>query len=182
MKKVPIGRIIATVFALMLFVLGIYCLSIAHEIHQEFTQREQLRPVDIAVDFSKPGDFTGDFHQTHEVVCGGSATRFFLKVPKGTFDNTFTPDAIKQQLQFDYAVTGSNEGETWDYKPTPDEAAARRSLLPDLPQEQFIELFYLKELLREESDYHLTISVTKGIPETSRSSSASFRCYGGMWL
>jgi len=64
MKKPPIGRTIACVLASVLVLAGAFVLYETHRLRQEFYEGSEIRPLDLAVDFSKPGEFTTGFKQT----------------------------------------------------------------------------------------------------------------------
>ena len=64
MKKPPIGRTIATIIAALLIGAGVFLFVEASLINQDFEQKSKERPIDIAVDLSEPGEFSGEFRQT----------------------------------------------------------------------------------------------------------------------
>jgi len=65
--KLPIGRTIACVFTAILLAVGAVSLRESYRKNVEVTQWHQARPIDIPVDLSKTGEFSGEFVQTCQI-------------------------------------------------------------------------------------------------------------------
>lgn len=101
MKKLPIGRTIACVIAGILVVVGIFLLFEAYRIRQEFYRQSETRPLDIAVDFSKTGDYTAPFSQTWR-ACHGQTIN--LRVPTNVLAG-MSPSNLLASLDFKWQIT-----------------------------------------------------------------------------
>ncbi|MFZ2642882.1 MAG: hypothetical protein WA117_17945 [Verrucomicrobiia bacterium] len=94
--RISIGRTIAYVIAGLICAASLFLLIFAHNHRRNFYQWEQARPIDIPVDFSKPGQFTGGFVQTCHISHGEAIC---LAVPSNTVANT-TWSKLLADLQF----------------------------------------------------------------------------------
>ncbi|MFA6562176.1 MAG: hypothetical protein WCV00_09755 [Verrucomicrobiia bacterium] len=96
-----IGRTIACAVAGLLCAASIFLLIFAHNHRRDFYQWKQARPIDIPVDLSKPGQFTGGFAQTCHISHGEAIC---LAVPtdvvaKTTWTNLLSNLRFVSQIQ-----------------------------------------------------------------------------------
>jgi len=68
--KIPIGRTIALVIAVIFLILGILSFIKASGYYRKFYQWIKDEPIRIQVDLSKPGNYTGKFIQTCHIAHG----------------------------------------------------------------------------------------------------------------
>jgi hypothetical protein len=112
MKKVPIGRSIACVFAVVLIITGAFFLFEAHRIRQEFYQRSETRLLDLNVDFSKPGQFTAPFRQTWRAC---HVQTINLHIPANILAEV-SPSNLLASLDFEWQITDSEGNVVVDNK------------------------------------------------------------------
>ena len=153
MKKFPIGRIIATVIGVLILAFGINMLVTSHRSRQGFEEWKVARPIDIEVDFSKPGTFSGPLHQTcqisHDELLG-------IEVPKETLSD-LTETELLEGLEFDCLIT-DEQGKAVierNFKSNPDWETQRI--------DQMIPL--LSILSFPNGDYTLTVHIKEGAPK-----------------
>ena len=64
MRQLTRGNIVALVIAGLLLLSGLYFLYHGYAHYHKFFESIDAKPIDIPVDFSRPGTFSGPFHQT----------------------------------------------------------------------------------------------------------------------
>lgn len=122
-KKLPIGRTVACVIAGLFVLAGAYFLFEGVRLRREFYEQSKTRPLDIPVDFSKPGTFTAPFPQTWQ-ACHGQAIN--LQVPTNALAATGQSNLLAT-LRFTWHISGpdgdvvaddkSSGGLIWDDRP-----------------------------------------------------------------
>ena len=69
-RQIAIGRIVGLTIAIIGIGISIWCAGEAIHMNAEFHQWLEARPMDTAIDLSKPGETTVPFHQTCSISCG----------------------------------------------------------------------------------------------------------------
>ena len=153
MKKHSLGRTIASVIAVILILTGIYFLFESYRYRQKFYEWLNAEPINIAVDLSKPGKFSGKFHQTCYVAHG---EELLLQVP---FDQLkgVSPKTLIEPLEYHCAITDAN-GEVVVSSET-----ASQIDLRDEYEDGAIPLLYFVPF--KNGIYNLELEVTSGIPD-----------------
>ncbi len=149
-KKRPIGRAIACVIAGVLVIAGIFFLFEAHRIRQEFYRQSETRPLDLPVDFSKPGEFMSPFPQTWR-ACHGQAIN--LHVPTNVLAEV-SPSNLLASLDFEWQITDSKG------KVIVDEESSGRPLWQDRMRGDSIPLVYFHPF--DLGDYTFSCTVVTG--------------------
>jgi hypothetical protein len=161
-KRYPVLKIIAIVIAVALFVFGAKFFVESQKGFAQFLAWFEAKPVDIEVDFSKPGTYSSGFEQT----CSVSYSELFvLEVPESVFRNRDTDsvsliDALLSKLEASCTITDSN-GDEIATLALPDPNSHRNGIF-------FDNLVPLNEMPPfKNGTYRIFISVSKGAPALS---------------
>ena len=153
MNKRPLGRIIASVIAGLLAVAGIYFLVESHRIRHEFYQRIEEKLIDLEVDLSQPGEFSGEFQQTWS-ICHRQAIN--LHVPSNLASQV-SPSKLLTSLEFKCRITDSNGDVVADDK------SAGHPIWQDRLDDDEIPLLYFHPFDKG-GTYTLTLTIIRGAP------------------
>lgn len=153
MTLIPRGRTILRIIVAALLIAGAVLLFLAHRGREAFYRWVEARPVNIKVDLSQAGEFSGPFHQTCEMSHG---EYLCLELPPRVLAGT-TPTKLVANLRFEYTVTNAQGGQE-----------ARGDFEYGLPWEDYlyegaIPLVYVDRF--HNGDYTLLLRVTTGVPE-----------------
>jgi len=154
MKKLPIGRTIASVIAGVFVVVGVYFIVWSVQYRREFYQALEARPIDMAVDLSQPGEFSGQLHQTRRTPY--LFQPLYLEVPPDVLHDVSVPDMVSK-LRFNYAIADAQGKMVVESKFEGDLAASARFSQGTLQIGGFAYF--------ETGKYTLTFRVTEGVPE-----------------
>jgi len=101
MKKISIGRIILSVLAMLLVAMGIFMLVTSYLTRRAFYHRLDAKLMDIPVDISKPGTFSGPFLN----ICRSKHGQvLYLQIPPNVLKR-ITLEKVPSDLQFDFLLT-----------------------------------------------------------------------------
>ncbi|MGD9125970.1 MAG: hypothetical protein PVH19_01220 [Planctomycetia bacterium] len=155
-KSYPIGRIVMTAIAVVFIVFAVICFLAIRTVALEYREREKTRTIEgMDVDFSKPGEYTGTFHQTHPNTCGES--NLFLEVPEGTFDDESAWAALRS-FEFQCVVKNTDGQKVFDW--TADLSYYTKEDFEKRP----LKLFSFRGSGIPEGEHTITITVTKEVP------------------
>lgn len=149
MKKLSLGRKIVLVVAGILLLAGIFFLVKAYQYHKQFYEWVEAEPINIEVDMSKPGKYSGQFHQTCAISHG---EELLLQLPADKLKE-MSPKAVVGPLEFHCSITNEIGEEVVSSE------TARQINLRDEYKDGAIPLLYFHPF--ENGTYHLVLSVTK---------------------
>jgi hypothetical protein len=155
MEKVPVGRTIACIIAGILVVVGVFFLFEAYRVRQEFYRQSETRPLDIAVDFSKTGEYTAPFSQTWR-ACHGQTIN--LHVPTNVLAG-ISPSNLLASLDFKWQITDPKG------KVVVDDESSGRPLWQDRINGGSIPLVYFHPF--DLGEYRFKCTVNAGAPTLS---------------
>lgn len=155
-KKYTVIRIIAILIAVPFFVFGVIFFVESQELFAKFNDWREARPVDIEVDFSKPGAYSSNFEQTCSISHG---ELFGLEVPKSILSNTGS-DSLLKGLDANFIITDS-DGNTIVSLMFPDPNTYKKEFYFD----NFVPLN--QERPFRNGTYRISICVSKGSPALS---------------
>lgn len=150
--KLPGGRNISYAVAGLLCVVGVFFLITAYRYRQDFYRWQEASPIDIAIDLSKPGQFTGGFKQTCHIAHGEVLC---LRLPPNMLANSAWPNRL-HDLRFVAQIRDKNGMETVREEFTGDlfgtnyQPNGTLALLPFPPFGN--------------GEYQLILTVTEGVP------------------
>jgi len=153
MKKRAIGRTISLVIAGIVIVAGVFFIVGAYCIRQKFLRQAKAKPIDIAVDLSGPGEFSGEFRQTWR-ACHGQTIN--LHVPTN-LSSQVSLSNLSDSLEFKCQITDSKGNVVVDDK------LAGRPILQDGSDNNIIPLLYFRPF--DLGTYMLTFTVISGAPQ-----------------
>ena len=150
-RRISIRRIACFVIAVGLLATAIYCGLYAWRLDREFQAWITARPVVMAVDLSKTGQFTAPFHQT---CCVSHGEAFYVTVPTSMLAG-LEPATLLEGLHgtIKIADRDGNEIESLDVTNQPPR---------DVSRGQPIMLAYFRPFA--DGNYTVTIDVDSGAP------------------
>ena len=147
-----IGRTISSVIASLLLVAGVYFLIWAHHQRQEFQRWTTAKPIDMAVDVSHPGHFSGEFRQTCQTSHGEAVC---LEMPSNLLASASASNVLAS-LQFDCTIADAQGTQVVKSSFDGDRLDGDRLIDGAIPV-VFIAPF-------KKGIYTLTLTVSKGAP------------------
>jgi len=152
MAKLRTGRVVALSIAGVLLIVGVVFLFGYYHYDRQFTEWQDARPIDIPVDLSKPGTFSGRFTQTCRVAHGEG---IFLIVAASALGNT-SPTELLKSLRFTCVISDPGGRPVVEQKLSSEAWSGSRLEGGDIDLISFLPF--------PEGEYDLTLTVEQGAP------------------
>ncbi len=152
MAKRRTGRIVAFIAAGVLLIGGVVFLFGYYYYDRQFTEWQDARPIDIPVDLSKPGTFSGRFTQTCRVAHGEA---IFLIVAASALGDT-SPTELLKSLRFTCVISDPGG------RPVVEQAFSSEAWSGSRFEGGDIDI--ISFLPFPEGEYDLTLTVEQGAP------------------
>lgn len=153
MKKLPISRIITLVIAGVLVLTGTFSIVKSYCLKQRFNKNFAAKPINIAVDLSKPGEFSSELKQTWR-ACHGQTINICIPTELA---NQVSPSDLLGSLKFKCRITDLDGNIVLD-----DESAGKPVWAEEVGYNS-IPLLYFRPF--DLGTYTLVFTVINGVPK-----------------